>query len=286
MDLCDINEIRTILLKNNFKFSKTLGQNFLTASWVPERIARECGAEDAAVLEVGPGIGCLTAELAKRAKRVIAVELDRALMPVLRETLAGYDNIEILTGDILKLDIAKACREKADGLALVACANLPYYITTPAITALFEAGVFRYVTVMVQKEVADRLASPPGKKAYGAFTVYANYHADVRVLFDVPADCFVPAPKVSSAVVRFRMREAPPACVSDREMFFRVVRAAFSQRRKTLANCLSSAFSQTLQKNEVSDLLNLCGIDPNTRGERLSLEEFAKIADKMKEALV
>ena len=217
---------------------------------------------------------------------MIAVELDRALLPVLGETLREYKNIEIINSDILKLDIKEICMEKAAGIPLVACANLPYYITTPILAALFEAGVFKYITVMVQKEVAERLTARPGKKTYGAFTVFANYHADAEILFDVPADCFVPRPKVSSAVVKFKMRETPPSCITDREMFFKVVKAAFSQRRKTLANCLSSFFARTLSKNEIEGLLIQCGIDPNVRGERLSLEEFARIAEKMKDSVI
>ncbi|MDP4109493.1 MAG: 16S rRNA (adenine(1518)-N(6)/adenine(1519)-N(6))-dimethyltransferase RsmA [Bacillota bacterium] len=286
MDLCNIDEIKTVLLKNGFRFSKSLGQNFLTASWVPERIAQECGANAKAVLEVGPGFGCLTAELAKRAEKVIAVELDRALLPVLRETVGEYENLEIITGDILKLDIKKICAEKAGSLPLVACANLPYYITTPVLTALFESGVFETVTVMVQKEVADRLTAEPGTKAYGSFTVYAEYHAEAEVLFDVSADCFMPKPKVSSAVVRFKMHDRPTAFISDKDMFFKVVRAAFSQRRKTLANSLSSAFSGSMGKERILDIIQECGFRADIRGERLSLKEFANISNKMKDELI
>ncbi|MCX7614523.1 MAG: 16S rRNA (adenine(1518)-N(6)/adenine(1519)-N(6))-dimethyltransferase RsmA [Clostridiales bacterium] len=282
MNLCDINEIKTILSRNGFHFSKSLGQNFLIAPWVPEKIAEECEAKCAAVLEVGPGIGCLTAELAKRAEKVIAVELDRSLLPVLRETLNEYKNIEIVNHDILKLDIKKTCDEIAPGMPLVACANLPYYITTPVLAALFEAGIFKYITVMVQKEVAERLAATPGKKAYGAFTVFANYYAEAEILFSIPPDCFIPQPKVTSAVVKFKMREAPPPCILDRNMFFAVVKAAFSQRRKTLLNCLSSYFARTMSKKDMEDILNQCNISPDIRGERLSLEQFATIANEIR----
>ena len=210
MNLCDIQTIRAVLGRHGFHFSRSLGQNFLTDESVPRRIAEMSGAAEAKnVVEVGPGMGCLTAELCRRAEKVVAVELDRALLPVLDETLAEFDNFEVVQGDVLALDLAALCRDKfGDGRA-VACANLPYYITTPAITALLESGAFEQVTVMVQKEVAQRICAAPGTAAYSAFTIYVQYHAAAEILFDVPADCFIPRPKVDSAVLRLRPLAEP-----------------------------------------------------------------------------
>lgn len=280
MGLCDINEIRDILGRHGFHFSKSLGQNFLTAAWVPAQIAAECGVDkDSCALEVGPGMGCLTVELSKRAGQVTAIELDRALFPVLDETLADCDNVEVVQGDVLKVDLAALCAEKFGDKPVYACANLPYYITTPAITALLESGAFRAVTVMVQKEVAERICAVPGTSDYSAFSIYVQYRAKAEILFDVPADCFVPQPKVDSAVIRLTPLEKPAVEVSDEKLFFAIVRAAFNQRRKTLSNAAVAAFNGKLDKSDVSALLESIGLDPRVRGERLSLEEYAKLTD-------
>lgn len=280
MGLCDIQDIRAILGRHGFHFSKSLGQNFLTAAWVPARIAAECGVDgDSCALEVGPGMGCLTVELSKRAGRVAAIELDRALFPVLAETLADCPNVEVVQGDVLKTDLAALCKEKFGDQPVYACANLPYYITTPAITALLESGAFRAVTVMVQKEVAERICAAPGTADYSAFSIFVQYRARAEILFDVPADCFVPQPKVDSAVIRLTPLDAPAVAVSDEKLFFAIVRAAFNQRRKTLSNAAVAAFNGKLDKNDVAELLESCGLDPRVRGERLSLAEFAALTD-------
>lgn len=272
-------DIRALLARHGFRFSKSMGQNFLTDPSVPERIADSCGADqDTGVLEVGPGIGALTARLAERAARVVSVELDGRLMPLLDETLSGFTNIEIVKGDILTADIPAIVAEKLGGLRPVACANLPYNITTPAITALIEAGVFTDITVMIQREVARRLCAAAGTPDYGAFTVYVNYHTEPELLFDVFPESFMPQPKVVSSVVRMRTRERPPVD-TDEKRFFRVVRAAFAQRRKTLVNSLSSALGAA--KTEVTAAVEACGLDPLVRGEALDMDAFARLADAL-----
>ena len=281
MNLCDIETIRAVLGRHGFHFSKSLGQNFLTDESVPRRIAEMSGAAECGnAIEVGPGMGCLSAELCQRADKVVAVELDRALMPVLAETLADYDNFEVVHGDVLETDLAALCKEKfGDGKA-IACANLPYYITTPAITALLESGAFEQVTVMVQKEVAQRICSPAGKGDYGAFSVFCQYYAEPELLFDVPASCFIPQPKVTSAVLKLTMRKEPVCEIRDEGMFFKVVRAAFAQRRKTLLNALASGFSQ-FDKQTLADVIAACGFAPTVRGETLDIPGFAAIANAL-----
>lgn len=286
MGLCDIHVIKDVLGRHGFHFSKSLGQNFLTAQWVPERIAAECGADKTScALEVGPGMGCLTNELSKVADRVVAIELDRALFPVLEETLAGCGNVEVVHGDVLKTDLAAVCREKFGDKKVYACANLPYYITTPAISALLDSRAFSGVTVMVQKEVAKRICAAPGSSDYSAFSIYVQYHADARILFDVPAGCFVPQPKVDSAVIRLTPRETPAVAVRDEKLFFAIVRAAFNQRRKTLVNAIQPAFGGRLDKADILSLIASCGLDERVRGERLSLAEYGKLADAADELL-
>ena len=286
MNLCDIQTIRAVLRRHGFHFSRSLGQNFLTDASVPRRIAEMSGAAEAKnAVEVGPGMGCLTAELCRRAEKVVAVELDRALLPVLDETLAEFDNFEVVQGDVLALDLAALCRDKfGDGRA-VACANLPYYITTPAITALLESGAFEQVTVMVQKEVAQRICAAPGTAAYSAFTIYVQYHAAAEILFDVPADCFVPRPKVDSAVLRLRPLKEPAVKTQDEKLFFALVRAAFNMRRKTLINALGPVLGSSMGKEEITELVLSVGLDARVRGERLSLQDFARLADAAAEQL-
>lgn len=280
MRLTDINDIRALLARHGFRFSKSMGQNFLIAEWVPERIVSQAGIDgETGVLEVGPGLGCLTEKLALRAGKVVAIELDRALEPVLRETLAGCGNTEIVFGDALSLDLAALAAEKLAGLRPVVCANLPYNVASPLITAFLEAGCFEEITVMVQREAARRICAEPGCSDYGAFTVLVNWYAEPELLFDVPPSCFVPQPKVTSSVLRLRMREAPPAQVSDKELFFRVVRAAFALRRKTLLNALSAAFGEIGREN-IQIALDQIGFNSKIRGETLSLGEFAKIANR------
>lgn len=281
MNLTNINEIKDLLSRHGFRFSKSMGQNFLTASWVPEQIADYSGLdENTGVLEVGPGIGCLTEQLSMQAGKVVAVELDKALKPVLKETLAERDNVEIVFGDVLKLDLKELVAEKLGGLRPVVCANLPYNVTTPLITAFLEAGCFDTVTVMIQREVAKRICAKPNTADYGAFTVLVNWYADAEILFDVPPSCFIPQPKVTSSVIMLKLREKPPVEVKNKEIFFRVVRAAFGMRRKTLLNALSAYFGE-LTKQDIENVLNSCGFDPQIRGEVLGISEFAQISDEI-----
>ena len=278
MDLCNINQIKALLARHGFRFSKSMGQNFLVADWVPQDIAAVSGAgAGTGVLEVGPGIGPLTRQLAGRADRVVSVELDRSLLPILTETLADCPNAEVVPGDILKTDIPALAGEKFQGLTPIACANLPYNITTPAITALIEAGCFASITVMIQREVAKRICAAPGTADYGAFSVYCQYHTAPELLFEVPPDCFIPAPKVTSAVVRMVPRPAP-AEVDDPDHFFRVVKGAFALRRKTLLNSLSSVFGGQLSKEQLAQAISACGLPADVRGERLSIPQFAQLS--------
>lgn len=281
MDLCNIHEIRDLLTRHGFHFSKAKGQNFLIQSWVPQRIAQDAGVDETCgVLEIGPGIGPLTEQLCRRAGKVVAVELDRNLRPVLAETMAGHDNLELIFADILKQDIPALAAERFAGLRPMACANLPYYITSDILAALLEAGCFASITVMVQKEVAQRICAAPGTAAYGAFTVFCQYHAAPEILFDVPPSCFLPQPKVTSAVLHLAVRKTPLCPVEDEALFFRVVRASFAQRRKTLVNGLSAAFGQ-LPKDRLQQAVTACGFAPNVRGETLSIPDFARLADKL-----
>ena len=278
MDLCDISQIKALLARHGFRFSKSMGQNFLIEDWVPREIAKASGAHgDVGVLEIGPGIGCLTRELAGRAGKVVSVELDRSLLPILKETLAGRDNVEIVPGDILKLDIRQLVQSMPWFSGFAACANLPYNITTPAITALIEADCFSSITVMIQREVAQRICAQPGSKDYGAFSVYCQYYTAPELLFEVPPDCFIPAPKVTSAVVRMVPRPAPEE-VDDPDHFFRVVKGAFALRRKTLLNSLSSVFGGQLSKEQLAQAIAACGLPADVRGERLSIPQFAQLS--------
>lgn len=283
MDLCDINQIKALLNRHGFHFSKALGQNFLIASWVPQDIAHASGAgADTGVLEIGPGIGPLTVELSRRAGKVAAVELDKALLPILAETLADCSNVTVIPGDVMKLDLPALVAEQFPGLKAMVCANLPYNITTPVLTLLLESGLFSAITVMIQKEVAQRICAAPGSKDYGAFSVLCQYYAKCEPLFDVPKECFLPAPKVTSAVVKLTP-QAPPSCVHHKDLFFRVVRGAFSLRRKTLLNALANSFP--LGKEVLAQCIAAAGLPPDIRGERLSIPQFAALADHIGAAL-
>ena len=246
---------------------------------MPIAIAQGAGIdENTGVLEVGPGIGTLTRELCQRARRVVAVELDRRLPPVLGETLGEFDNFHLVEGDILKTNIPQLCREELGEGRKVACANLPYYITTPALTALVSSGCFAQITVMVQKEVARRICAKPGTGDYGAFSVYCQFHGKPSILLDVPAGCFIPAPKVDSAVVVLTPYGENPLGPVDENLYFRVVRAAFAQRRKTLLNCLRHGFPQ-LEREDILACLEEAGIGAQARGETLGLEDFARLTE-------
>ena len=279
IDVCDIQVMKPLLSDHGFHFSKAKGQNFLIARWVPESIAREAGVDDTAgVLEIGPGIGPLTQQLCLRAKKVCAVELDKRLEPLLQKTVGEFDNLEILWNDVLKLDVPALVQEKFQGLRPMACANLPYYITSPILSALLEADCFASVTVMVQKEVAQRIAAAPGSEDYSAFTVFCQYWAEPELLFDVPAHCFLPQPKVTSAVISLRVRKDRPWDIRDKDLFFRVVRSSFAMRRKKLSNGLASGFPE-LGKAGAAEVIRAAGFPENVRGETLSIEEFARIAN-------
>lgn len=282
MRLTSPNEIRELMERHGVRFSKGLGQNFLIEPSVPRRIAEagcEGGGEGLAVLEVGPGVGCLTAELAQRAERVEAVELDRLLLPVLAETLAEQPNAEVVPGDALKLDLAALMRERCPGLRYRVCANLPYNVTTPLLAKFIEAGIFERITVMIQREVALRLAAAPGTTDYGAFTVFLGWHCEVERLFDVPPECFMPRPKVTSSVVRLTPRPEPPCAVRDEALMFRLVKAAFAQRRKTLSNALGNGLPE--YRDLLPEACARAGIDPRARGETLFCADFARLADAL-----
>lgn len=283
MNLCDIREIKALLNRHGFHFSKSMGQNFLIADWVPQEIAQASGANpDSGVLEIGPGIGPLTCQLARRAGKVVAVELDRTLLPVLEETLSEFSNVEIVPGDVMKLDLTELTEQKMDGLRPMACANLPYNITTPVLTKLLEARCFSAITVMIQREVARRICAAPGTSDYGAFSVFCQYHAQCELLFDVGPECFLPAPKVTSSVLRMIPLEQPPVAVEDESAFFALVRAAFAQRRKTLLNGLCSAYGSRFSKEELRAILSANGLPEDIRGERLGLAQFAALAKCLK----
>lgn len=281
VNVCDIQVMKPLLAEHGFHFSKAKGQNFLIASWVPESIARESGVtKDAGVLEIGPGIGPLTQQLCLNAGKVCAVEVDSRLKPILDITVGEFDNLEIIWNDVLKLDIPGLVKEKLGTLRPMACANLPYYITSPILTALLEAECFEAVTVMVQKEVAQRIAAKPGTADYSAFTVFCQYYAEPELLFDVPPHCFMPAPKVTSAVITLRTRKERPWEILDQDVLFRTVRASFAMRRKKLSNGLASGFPE-LGKQGAAEVIASCGFDENVRGETLSIPEFAAIANEI-----
>ena len=279
IDVCDIHVMKPLLAEHGFHFSKAKGQNFLISRWVPEQIAEDAGVDaTAGVLEIGPGIGPLTQQLCLRAGKVCAVELDTRLKPILAMTVGEFSNLEILWDDVLNRDVAALVKEKFAGLRPMACANLPYYITSPILTALLEAECFESVTVMVQKEVAQRIAAKPGTADYSAFTVFCQYYAVPEILFDVPAGCFLPQPKVTSAVISLRVRQDRPWDIADQDTFFRVVRASFAMRRKKLSNGLASGFPE-LGKDGAAQVIADCGMDANVRGETLDIAGFAKIAN-------
>ena len=281
IQVCDIQVMKPLLAQHGFHFSKAKGQNFLIAPWVPESIAVESGVDKTAgVLEIGPGIGPLTQQLCLRAGKVCAVEVDTRLKPILELTVGEFSNLEILWKDVLKLDINALVQEKFAGLRPMACANLPYYITSPILSALLEAECFDSVTVMVQKEVAQRIAAAPGTADYSAFTVFCQYYAESELLFEVSAHCFLPQPKVTSAVITLRTRKERPWDIQDEEVFFRVVKASFAMRRKKLSNGLASGCPE-LGKTGAAEVIAAAGFDAKVRGETLSIPEFARIANEI-----
>ena len=280
MDLCNLSVIRGLMADHGINFRKEFGQNFLTNRMIPEDIADNCtDRADSMILEIGPGIGCLTQELALRFKKVVAVEIDRGLIPVLAQTMAEYDNVTVINDDIMKVDLKALVAEHSQGLPVSVCANLPYYITTPILMYLLESGVlFDSITVMVQNEVASRLCAKPGSSDYGAITAVLGYYGSVRKLFKVSAGCFVPAPKVDSAVVRIDVYKDRPYQPKNESLFRDLIRASFEMRRKTLLNAISAKLPH-LPKDKVLEAIRLLGHPDTVRGERLSTEEFCKLAD-------
>ena len=270
-----------VLQKYNFSFQKKFGQNFLIDTHVLDKIIQSANiTEDDMVLEIGPGIGTMTQYLAQAAGKVIAVEIDKNLIPILEDTLSDYDNVTVINEDILKVDIAKLAEEKNGGRPIKVVANLPYYITTPIIMGLFESHVpVESITVMVQKEVADRMQVGPGTKDYGALSLAVQYYAKPYIVANVPPNCFMPRPKVGSAVIRLTRHAETPVQVDDEKLLFQIIRASFNQRRKTLANGLKNYEGLSFEKETIEAAIAECGFSPSVRGEALSLEEFAKLAN-------
>ena len=270
-----------VLQKYHFNFQKKFGQNFLINTSILEEIidAAEITREDF-ILEIGPGIGTMTQYLCEAAREVVAVEIDTNLIPILGDTLSAYDNVEVMNADILKVDIAKLADERNGGKPIKVVANLPYYITTPIIMGLFESHVpIDSITIMVQKEVADRMQEGPGSKEYGALSLAVQYYAKPEIVVNVPPSCFMPQPKVGSAVIRLTRHENPPVDVDNEKLMFQVIRASFNQRRKTLANGLNNFGSFSLGKEEIQKSIEELGVPVNIRGEALSLEQFAKLSN-------
>lgn len=279
--LSDIGTIKNILSRHGFTFSKSLGQNFLINPSVCPRMAELSGAgKGVGVIEIGPGIGVLTNELCKLADRVVAIELDKRLLPVLKETLAEYDNLKVINADVLEINLHKLIEDEFSGMEIIVCANLPYYITSPVIMKLLEEKLpISAITVMVQKEAAQRICAEVGSRQSGAVTVSINYYAKPEMLFPVSAGSFMPAPKVDSAVIRLNVLSEPPVKVNDEKKFFSVVKASFAQRRKVISNSLSSGLS--LSKEKTAEILEKAGVPLNARAEKLSLQDFADIANNL-----
>ena len=274
-----------VLQKYDFVFQKKFGQNFLIDSHVLDKIVSAAGiTKDDFVLEIGPGIGTMTQYLAASARKVFAVEIDKALIPILEDTLKEFDNVQVINQDILKVDIKKLAEEHNDGKPIKVVANLPYYITTPIIMGLFESQVpIDSITVMVQKDVADRMKVCPGTKDYGALSLAVQYYAEPYIVANVPPNCFMPRPKVGSAVIRLTRHEKPPVEVADEKLMFRLIRASFNQRRKTLANGLNNSPELSYSKEEIQQTIEKCGFKAGIRGEALTLEDFAKLANAFSE---
>ncbi len=286
MNLCDIKTVKQIMAMFHLTFRKEFGQNFLTDRSVVEDIADACCQdENSTILEIGPGMGTLTYELALRHKSVVALEIDRGLIPVLDYTLGEFDNVTIHNEDVMKADLDALLAPAFASGPVSVCANLPYYITSPILMKLLECGLpFDYITVMIQKEVADRLCSPAGGKDYGAITAVLSYYGEAEKLFNVPADRFIPAPKVDSAVIRIRLYKERPYHPKDEALMFRTIKAAFAQRRKTLSNALSAGFAE-LTKDQINDIIAACGFEASIRGERLDIAQFVELSDKIRELI-
>ncbi len=283
MDPCDLSQLRILLARHDFHISKAKGQNFLIDASVPDRIAASaCHGE--CVVEIGPGVGSLTQRLCRMSPKVVAIEKDTTLNPLLKQTMYGYDNLTVLYADALKMDFSRLVEDKFPGQRCILCANLPYYITTPMLTVLLEAGCFASITVMVQKEVAQRICADAGTAEYGAFSIFCQFYAQAKILFDVLPSSFFPQPKVTSAVVQLVPVEKPVCAVEDEALFFRVVRASFNQRRKTLVNALRAEFSN-VPKDALERIVTSCGFAADIRGERLDLDGFSRISNVLMQVL-
>lgn len=282
MDLCNLSVIKEVMSDAGITFRKEFGQNFLINRMIPEDISDACAdSADSLILEIGPGIGCLTKELAMRYKRVVAVEIDKGLIPVLAKTLCDFDNVTVINADIMQTDIAALVREYSDGMPVSVCANLPYYITTPILMRLLESGVrFSSITVMVQNEVASRLCATPKSSDYGAITAVLGFYGTAKKLFKVSAGSFVPAPKVDSAVVKIDIYPSPKYSPKNEKFFRDVIKAAFEMRRKTLQNAINSKFPH-IEKGRIANCLVSLGFPETVRGERLSTEEFVRLSDML-----
>ena len=274
-----------VIQKYGFAFQKKFGQNFLIDPHVLEKIIASAGVtKDDMVLEIGPGIGTMTQYLACAARKVVAVEIDKALIPILEDTLSDYDNARVINNDVLKVDIAKLAEEENGGKPIKVVANLPYYITTPIIMGLFENHVpIKSITVMVQKEVADRMQVGPGTKDYGALSLAVQYYAKPQILLNVPASCFMPRPNVDSAVIQLTRYEKPPVEVADEHLMFRLIRASFNQRRKTMTNSVGNSPELSVSKEQMAAALEKCGLSATVRGEALTLAQFAELANVLSE---
>lgn len=279
-ELTDPRYIKEILSRFGFRFSKRMGQNFLINAQIPAEIVRLSGVtEEWGIIEIGPGIGCLTRELSKHAGKVVSVELDKKLLPVLKETLAGCQNVKVINADILKVNIEELIKQEFPNMPVCVCANLPYYITTPVVMMLLEqCRSISSITVMVQKEVADRLCAEPGSKEAGAITLSVTYYADAENVLNVSPKCFMPSPKVSSSVIKLDILKEHPVNPKDEKFFFKVIKAAFSQRRKTLLNALSATFTD-MKKEDIADAIEAVPLPVNIRGERLTLKDFCTLSD-------
>ena len=283
MDLCNLSVIKSLMAEAGITFRKEFGQNFLTNRIIPEDIADNCADNpESLIIEIGPGIGCLTAELASRYRRVVAIEIDRGLIPVLDKTLEEFDNVTVINEDVMKIDLQSLVEQYSNGMPVSVCANLPYYITTPILMYLLESGVkFSTITVMVQNEVASRLSAPAGSSDYGAITAVLGYYGTVRKLFKVSRGCFIPAPNVDSAVVRIDLYKEPKYAPKNEKLFRNTIKAAFEMRRKTLQNALSAKLGYT--KELITQAILSTGHPENVRGERLSTEDFVKLSDYLSE---
>ena len=281
MELTNSNDIRILLQRHGFHFSRALGQNFLISSWVPQQIAESSLADTGTgVLEIGPGIGGLTEQLSLRAGKVIALEVDRRLQPILKETLSSCQNVKLLYTDAMKTDLRRLVAEEFTGLRKVACANLPYQITSPILLKLLDVKELDVITVMIQREVAQRICASPGSADYGALSLRVQWEMETDFLFSVPPSCFIPQPGVTSSVIRLIRRKNLPVSVRDEAAMFRLIRAAFGQRRKTLVNAVSSQLPG-LDREKLEMALRSCGLDTRVRGESLSVAQFAKLSDEL-----